>query len=243
MQTRPSGPGGSRAVVHVGIHKTGSTAFQDYLARWREELLRDHGILVHPGCFYHSHVELSALVIRPALFTPGRWLIQSRGFPATEEQMRAVIRHSVESEAPVVVFSIEELCYLRTDAEIETLKTLLAPRRIQPVVVLRRPADYLRSYSQTLERIGFVRAARQVEPPSSMTAWYTQPDSWLVDYAALVRALERLGDGVPPAVVDYDAAVGRDGSIVPALLGTLGLGSESHYPGWDERANLTPPSP
>lgn len=180
-------------------------------------------------------------MIRPELYTPGRWLIHSRGFEATEDDMRAAIRRTVDSDVPVVVFSIEELCYLRTDAEIEALKTLLAPRRIQPVVVLRRPADYLRSYLQTLERIGFLRAARLVEPPSSTTAWYTQPDSWLVDFAALVGALERVGEGTAPAVIDYDAAIGSDGSIVPALLGALGLGRGAHYPGWDERANLTPP--
>ena len=217
------------------MHKTGTTAFQHYLARWRAEILRDHGILVHPGCFMPSHLELPALVIRDDMLIPDRWLLERRGFPTDADTMRQAIRATVESAAQVVIFSAEGLSYLRTPGEVERLRELLAPRAITPIVVLRNKERYLASFRAALLRLGF---SGPVQDPGVVA--YTEPDSWLVDYTALLDILGYLGGTQRPVVLDYDREVASAGSIIPALAKAIGLPRSSLYPGWDRQDNVTP---
>lgn len=238
------GPGGrtgrnaaspGRVLLHVGTHKTGTTAFQRYLVEWRADLLLEHGILVHRGCFMPSHFEVPALVIRDELLTPDRWLLRGRRFQMDTDSMRRAIRRTVEADADTVMFSAEGLSYLRTSEEVERLRRLLWPRQIVPIVALREKEHFLSALGDSLSRMGF-------SGPSAERASvaYTQSDSWLGDYDALIGALEELAGPGPVHVIDYDREMGSTGSIIPALAEKMGVPREALYPGWDRRDNVTP---
>lgn len=227
-------PPARRAIVHVGTHKTGTTAFQRYLTQWRTELLLEHDILVHRGLFDPSHYELGVLAIRPSLETPGRWLFRRSGSAATEDDLRAAVRRTVEADVPTVLFSTEDLTYLRTDEEADALTELLSPRVIEPLVVLRKPEDFLPSYGATLQRMGFPAAAQDHD-----SAAYVATDSWLADYPALLRTLQRLAGSGAPTVIDYDRVMSLDGSVIPALWDAMGLPREELYPGWEQQVSVT----
>ena len=228
-----AGPG--QVLLHVGMHKTGTTAFQQYLAQWRAEILRDHGILVHPGCFMPSHLELPALVIRDELLIPDRWLLDGRRLQMCAAAMHRAIRATVESPAEIVLFSAEGLSYIRTQGEMDHLRDLLAPRMIKPIVAFRDKARYLASFRATLLRLGF---SGPVDDPGAVA--YTEPDSWLVDYPALLDVLRDLAGARCPVVLDYDREVASTESIIPALAEAVGLQRSALYPGWERRDNVTP---
>jgi hypothetical protein len=226
---KATGPHSLRAIVHVGTHKTGTTAFQQYVERWRDELLRDHGIHVHRGLFLPSHLELPSLVVRPELKTPDRWLLEHQ-FQASSDELRAAIRATVESDAPSVLFSAEGLSFIRTADEAAALRELMAPRAMTPVVVFREPADYLRAFRVS-------HSSWFSEPsadPTSVTYW--EADSWLARYDDLLAALKLLGE---PVVIDYDREMAEKGTVIPALLRTMGLDANAFYPGWDILENAT----
>jgi hypothetical protein len=227
---KATGPQPLRAIVHVGTHKTGTTAFQQYVDRWREELLRDHGVLVHRGLFLPSHLELPALVIRPELATPDRWLLDHQ-YETDADTLKAAIRTTVESNAPTVLFSAEGLSFMRTDEEALRLRQLLAPRAITPVVVLRKPADYLRAFRVSHSRW----FSRPSSDPSSVAYW--EPDSWLAGYDDLRASLQLIGSEAH--AIDYDEEMATSGTVIPALMRSVGVPMEDLYAGWDAVENTT----
>ena len=124
--------------------------------------------------------------------------------------MQRAIRATVESTAEIVLFSAEGLSYMRTQEEIDHLRDLLAPRLITPIVVFREQTAYLASFRAALQRLGF---SGPVDDPRAVA--YTEPDSWLVDYPALLDVLRDLAGTRLPVVLDYDrevAAMGIDRS-------------------------------
>jgi hypothetical protein len=223
-----SAPSGD-VIVHVGTHKTGSTAFQQYVDRWRGRILEDYSILVHEGMFLPSHLELPALVIRGELATPDRTLVNDL-YPASPSRMRDAIRRTVEHDVATVAFTAEGLSFMRTTDEVERLRRLLAPRRIRTVVSLRRPEDYLRSFRETHTRWWSPASS----DPASVAYW--EPGSWLADYNALLCALGMLGE---VTVIDYDEEMCRHGSVVPALAAAFGMARDQLYPGWERLENVT----
>ncbi len=226
-----------RVLLHVGMHRTGTTAFQRYVADWRAELLLEHGILVHRGCFLPSHLEVPALVIRQDLLTPDRWLLDDHGYEMGADAMRQAIRTTVESDAGTVLFSTEGLSYMRTPEEVKRVQELLAPREVTAIVVLRNKVDYLASFRAALQRMGF---SVPTQDPDPGTVAYTEPDSWLVDYSALLNVLRDLTGPRRLHVIDYEREVAATGSIIPALAEAIGLQRSALYPGWDRRDNVTP---
>ncbi len=182
-----------------------------------------------------SHLELPALAVRDELLTPDRWLLAGHRFQMCAPMMQRAIRATVESTAEIVLFSAEGLSYMRTRGEIDHLRDLLAPRSITPIVVFREQAAYLASFRAALQRLGF---SGPVDDPRAVA--YTEPDSWLVDYPALLAVLRDLAGTRFPVVLDYDREVAATGSIIPALAEAIGLERSALYPGWDRRDNVTP---
>lgn len=206
-------------VLHIGTHKTGSTSLQQLLLDQRDGLLAEAGVAYPTGLVIPaSHAELPLLAIRPDRTWPARLRFPEtqdpRWLAAAAAHVRDVLDHS---PYPVTVFSHEDLSYLRHDDELAALRSLLGERRVRVVVFLRDPAAFLRSYRAQLEATGF--------PPSADPASFAfvEEGSWLVDHDALLGAYRR-GFGVENVeVLDYDEAVRRDGSVIPAFTDQLGI--------------------
>lgn len=124
------------------------------------------------------------------------------------------------------VVSSESLSLLREPGELRTLRSLLPDGPTEIVVCLRRPEDFLRSWSRHLRRDRFALS----KDPASFA--YVSPDSWLVDYPSLL-ALWRTEFGHNAVhVIDYDEAVAQHGSTIPALAQLIAPEAVS-LPGWE----------
>ena len=125
------------------------------------------------------------------------------------------------SPEPTLVYSHEDLSYARHDDELEGLRALFDGRPVRVVIVLRQPEAFLRSYREQLTATGFPIS----DDPTSFA--YVEADSWLVDYDALVAGYRRHFGTDNVEVLDFDAIVADEGSIVPAFARLLGLDASS----------------
>ena len=194
-----------RAVVHIGTHKTGTSSFQQWAETCRVELRAATGFRYYRGLFGASHYEFPLLCMRRERNMPMRARYHDWMLPSFMADLRARIVGQLKEPGDVLI-SAEGLSYLRHDDEVQALVELLEPRAVEFVVVLRSREDFLRSYREQMVREGF--------PPSAYeeSFAFTDDSTWLADYPALLRAFAN------PTVVDYEEALERYGSIIPALL-------------------------
>jgi hypothetical protein len=129
------------------------------------------------------------------------------------------------------------LSLLRHDDEVDALRQLLAPRTVRVAVCLRNPSDFLRSYRAML--------ARRREDPSLYAASYryVEPDSWLVDYDALLGVYRRVLGEDAVVAFPYEQALEEHGSTIPSVLSSLGIESDGLPPWEDHWRNESPASP
>lgn len=207
-----------RVILHIGTLKTGTTSFQ----RWFSD--NESAITAATGCrWFHGAFpdarEIAAACIDEGRQTPAMALgfFPERGSDAWL-QWRQDVHRSVHSQVdaadtPIVV-SCEALCLLRTPTEMQRLAELFDPATTDIVLTLRSPAGFLSSWKQHLEHDFF----RRSKDPASFA--YVGDDSWLVDYESLKNAYATTFHG-RLTVIDYDACLARDGSIIPALTATF----------------------
>ncbi len=206
-------------VLHVGTHKTGTTSLQQFLADQHTDLLADAGITYPPGLVIPtSHTELPLLAIRPERLWPARLRLPETREPAWLSHAEAHVRDRISRPGPgVVVFSHEDLSYVRFDDELERLRDLLGTGPVRVIVFLRDKTAFLRSYRQQLEATGFPRST----DPSSFA--YVEDDSWLLDYDALLAGYRQWFGDQHVEAIDYDATMAADGSVIPAFAERIGI--------------------
>ena len=213
-----------RAIVHIGTHKTGSTSLQYWLGQHATELENHH----HLGVYRPIHPngrELALLCANPDRSIPTIREIPEWRTESWRTQSRGHVRSEVERSDEVLLLSNETLSLLRTPEELGRLADLLAPRAIDIVLVTRRPGDFLRSWREQLTRDGF-------NPSQDQRSFaYLEADSWLVDYAKIVRVNQEVFGAAHVHIVDYDEALATFGSIIPAVMATCGL-EVSTLPEW-----------
>jgi hypothetical protein len=215
-----------QVLVHVGTHRTGTTSLQIFLHDHNGSLLADAGAFVPPGLVMPSlHAELPLLSLREELAWPARIRFPETRTPswlaAAEDHVRDQVRSSTHR---LLVYSHEDLSYLRHDDEATRLRDLFAGLPVKIVVFLRDKHAFLASYRAQLEAMGFTPA----DDPASFA--YVGPDSWLLDYGALVDAYQRTFGAAAVEVLDYDRIVERDGSVIPAFTDLLGIARRSLPP-------------
>lgn len=210
-------------MLHVGTHKTGTSSLQQFLRDENAGLLAAAGASYPPGFVLPaSHSELPLLAIRPERTWPARIRLpetqRAAWLAVADEHVRRQIRAAPHE---LLVYSHEDLSYLRFDDELERLRDLLAGPTVQVVVFLRDRAAFLRSYRDQLDATGFSPSADR----SSFA--YVETDSWLVDYDTLLAGYRHwFGEG-NVEVLDYDETVQRDGSVIPAFAELLGISRSS----------------
>jgi hypothetical protein len=218
-----------RVLLHVGTHRTGTTSIQHFLRDHNEDVLSKVGASFPDGFLIPAaHSELPLLCIRPERTWPARIRL-----PGTQdERWLATARRHVRSDVQtstdeVLVYSHEDLSYLRFDDEFERLRALFVPREVTVVVALRDKRDFLRSYGEQLAAMGFGPS----DDPTSFA--YLEPDSWLLDHDALVEGYRRHFGTEHVVVLDYDEMLRTDGSAIPAVAALLGI-SPTSLPSLDE---------
>lgn len=215
-----------RVLLHIGTHKTGTTSVQQFLRDQNDHRLAEIGARYPPGFFIPSlHADLPLLTIRPDRTWPARSRFPETASPTWQSAAKAHIRQQVESSPhQLLVYSHEDLSYIRFDDELECLRDLLAGRDVRVVVCLRDKTDFLRSYREQLAATGF-------EPSDDAASFaYLRADSWLIDYDALLDGYRRGFGDDNVHVVDYDEAVRLDGSVIPALAELIGIDRSSLPP-------------
>ena len=215
--------GRRRAIVHIGTHKTGTTSFQAWVRRYRRVLAARTGIHFYDGLFNREQYELAVLSLRPDRIPENRRQdVESYG----EEEVRAHVRWQVDRPVDTILCSAEELSFARDIDEVERLVDLLYPRDISIVVVLREPAEFLRSYTAEFSRKGLERS------PDPASIRYVEPDSWLVRYEDLLGVYGAVLGPQHVTAISYEDSVKQDGSIIPAILRACGADTTG-LPSWE----------
>jgi hypothetical protein len=210
-------------IVHVGTHKTGSTSLQRFLLDHALDVSRK-GVEVYRGEFRDAnHIELHLAAMRGerdsfAKLGICKHVTIDAGYRRhVSDRVQAFIGSCHE---PRIVFTSEDLCWLRHDDEIDRLRTILGVGHgeVKVVLYLRNKLDFLRSYTAQIHKV----PGRMPSNDRSSTL-YVEPDSWLVDYDALVATYQRGFGAGNVAVINYDHEMRTVGNVIPSFLKVLGL--------------------
>jgi hypothetical protein len=209
-------------IVHVGTHKTGSTSLQRFLLDHVVGLSRK-GIAVYRGEFREgNHIELHLAAMRcerdsfAKLGVCGHVVCDAEYTRQVAERVRDFVGSCDELR---VVFTSEDLCWLRHDDEIDRLRTILdvGHHEAKVVLYLRNEEDFLRSYRAQIHKVPGRQPSN--DPASTL---YVEPDTWLVDYDSLVSAYQRGFGADNVVVIDYDDQMRKVGNVIPSFLSVLG---------------------
>jgi hypothetical protein len=214
--------GRPRLFVHIGTHKTGTTSFQHWLLRHEEELLAGFGLGVYHGAFPNNReVGLACASTDRSLPTRGipQWVD-----PEWRKHVAELVADQLERDEDLVL-SCEALSFLRTSVEVERLARMLTSRDVFILVALRNRTDFLRSWSEHLQRDRY----KLSRDPRSFA--YVEPDSWLADYEVLLSAYGAVFSNERVRTIDYDVAIAQDGSVIPALMREV-VGPDASIPEW-----------
>ncbi len=207
--------------LHIGTHKTGTKSFQAWLLDHRAQLRarrvaictetsRSFGEVAN--CFAFANATL-----RPTLITQARMTGHARpAGPWRRALMRArLARTLADPAADRFILSAEALCFAREPDELARLRYLLrTDLEIVPVVCLRDLAGWRESWSAYLTRSSAGHRRDHGSGTDDIRG------DWYFDPPAILSFWQRLG---PVRTVDYDSAVARDGSVIPALLAAMDL--------------------
>jgi hypothetical protein len=225
-----------RCILHIGWHKTGSTALQAFLGP-RSPALAKAGFHYPAFKANHSDVLVSAIaapdrVIYAEHFTPA-----SAGYQGQDRKTaaRRILRDLLDPvDDATLVLSGEDLCLLDFDA-VQRLHTALHAvyDDITVVAYLRNHADYARSALQQLLRMGFQAEDIMAQAQGAKGLLVLTP---LPDYAHRVDIWRTVCGTENVMLCDYDALVTAGQSIEqhftdtwlqPGLYAQLSLGHDN----------------
>ena len=204
------------AIVHIGMHKTGSTSLQFFLNRHRGKL-RKAGIDFFEGAYLpENHLELHAATMRPERMSPFKIMRNIEADDAfCDEVKRRTTAFVRNSSASRLLFSAEGISYLRYPDEMAALKSLLDGVPARLAIFVREKASWLASYRAQM---------KSFPPPTSKGEFnYTQDDTWLLDFDERIDRFRQAFGKDSVLALSYDDAVAADGSIIPAFLRYLGV--------------------
>lgn len=204
-------------IVHIGIHKTGSTSIQNFLQKHRKNLA-GRGIHFYRGRHIDdNHVELHASCMRHgrySTFKISSGLVFDEAYVSETRRIVSTFLHGVAGQTSL--FSAEGLSLLCHADEVERLAEML-PREVSIIAYLRNPADYLRSHAMQIRRAGIPESDDRTSFP------YFGADTWLIDYEFRLAAFRSIFGERNVHVIDYDEVCARDRSVIPSFMRCLGI--------------------
>lgn len=201
------------SILHIGLHKTGSSSIQAFLSLQRD-LLHSNGLNFYTGMHDPAnHVELHVAAMRPDRYSTFKL---KTGLSGTREYRDAVRTHILAQQqaypAETLVFSGEGTSLLAHADELRSLHELL-PQPVRVVAYLRNPQDYVASHRSQLAGSGFGYLA---DDPASIL--FLGEGTWLTDYEARLKEFRLVFGPENVLTFDYDAEVRERGSVVPSFI-------------------------
>lgn len=136
---------GDGVLLHIGVHKTGTTAIQAALADARSDLLT-HDVR-YPGKLQAQHRAALALLGRP-------WGWNSRGGSVMDTRHFDSLVRRTSKHSGRVVISSEFFCEAPEEKAVETVEALGGSRKVTVVVTLRNLGKLLPSSWQQYLKYG-----------------------------------------------------------------------------------------
>ncbi len=203
-------------VLHVGTYKTGTSSIQAWLRDADDTgLLARHGARFPHGWLRRdNHLELHLALMRLDRLSMPRW----RKDEWRQTQFRHGLLRQITADLDrhpdtTTILSAEDTGLLRYPDELSLLKKLVGDAVV--VMYLREPSGFLASYRDQITKWGIEPSA----DPDSFAC--CTPDSWQVDYRARFDVWREHFRQV--IVMDYDASVATDGSVIPSFARLLGI--------------------
>lgn len=228
--------------LHIGTHKTGSTAIQKWLFA-HKRLLKRHGYGVYRGRHNRkNHVELYLGAMR---YDRDSFRKQAMPKVTFDERYTAAVARRVQrfvarTLREQLILTTEGLSLLRHADEVERLAQILGGGydAIRIVLFLRNRDDYLNSYRAQLQK----KKGRQPATDYG-SALYVEDDTWLTDYDGLIDVYAGVFGRDNLVVIDYDREMERRGNVIPSFLETIGFPVDEADPASFEhhRHNVTTP--
>ena len=229
MSNRP------KLYLHMGTHKTGTTALQVFSVANRE-VLRRHGLLYPDFSPFLSrlkdghHSWAHAFTYQPTRLSNvqahalvGYWQTE-----AIEHNLSVIV--SAEAMYRHVIgqgdYRIKRKRYLNA------LKKVLSSFDVVPIVVFRRPDDYIRSLYQE----SVANASSQLKLPAF--ADYVANPPVGVNYRANANVINQVFGTI--RVLLYEDLTASEGSLGESFYRALGYSLEGHTPTERVRNSLTP---
>jgi hypothetical protein len=224
-------------ILHVGIHKTGTTALQEHIRRYSEEfsskglhyaplhkLVSGGSKAHHHFAHFLAHDEIADTDLKS--LKTGLYAIQNniQVGQSTFISSEAFYRHTIK----------EKNNYLHgRQLYLQRVADVLSDFDVSVVVVLRRPEDYIRSLYQE----AILQAHKPKEQISSFSNFRRRELGRSLRYGTNLNMLSQIFPKVKVLLYE-DLLVG--GNICSSFFGALGFRSESPLAAQTARISLTP---
>ena len=215
----------STALVHIGTHKTGTTAFQHWAFENRDALLRQRRVALYEGLYGHSHFELAMICMRRNRTLRQRWRVPEWVLDDWQQDTRDHVAAQVAQPTTSLLITAEALSLLRYEDEVEALQELLSPRELHVAVCLRDPQSFLDSYRHEMEQQG-VAPSRYRDSHD-----YVEPDTWLVAWDEMLSVWRRVLGEDRVVAFSYEESMARYDSSIPGVLAALSIDG-TELPSW-----------
>jgi ubiquinone/menaquinone biosynthesis C-methylase UbiE len=224
-----------KILLHIGWHKTGSTAIQQFLHANRDAILKRTGILYPLSGIHTVAHHLAAWSLHEPLNNPWAKEIGFNGTP--EEVFGAIFEEARQTRAKAIILSSEVFCST-SRYRISRLAGVLAGHEVRVVGYLRRQDEYVESaYKQAVK--GHVRLAKKFSHFADM-----QLNRGRLDYEEHFLEWEREFPGVAVTVRPYDRERFPERNIVLDFMNIAGIPAADDWAhsGADINISLSAPS-
>ena len=211
-----------RVILHIGLHKTGTTSFQLFIQQ-NPALFDETGIELYQPLFRKTAAanEIGMVLLRKGVIDelyPGPWSVPESAWDkqAWLKKIRVHLhRICTTSVKESLLISSEHLSFFRTAEEARSLRALFpdSVEEFKIVLVERDLNDWWRSYSAQIRRSGILEE-KDIGPDYNSWAWLDRR-GWLTDFDALCRVY--LGEFGQITKLRFSE------NVIPQLLDVMGV--------------------
>lgn len=202
-----------KLILHAGMPKTGTTAFQFLLGKYADKLSNfSIHIANSPNRepYVRQYTEISEYLLRINLDTHLRQWFPHVLLPSVREEFLLDIKSNLESPCENVIMSSEDLFFIRSEEELEKLVNL-TERTIHVVIALRSPKSFLKSYRNQIYKNNMLPSLHK----DSVN--YVESDSWIVNYEEVKSLYEKFTGKIICKFIDYEKVTMENGSVLKDL--------------------------